>query len=192
MKTNSSSEHRNNYQSGAVLIVALLILLVLTILGVVGLGNMTLEERMAAGYQHAEITFQASDSAANSVIALATEEIFDAGSGAYIPNPDYVATSDPLASAVLTTNPGDTSILTPVEVDTTNVLGVADVATNLTMIYDGTNCAARDNQGYDDNSTVPYDYTIQATANYQVATATTATSSQTIKLRKRFLGSCGP
>lgn len=55
---------RNN-QSGAVLVVALILLLVLTILGVSSMTNTSLEERMAANSQERARAMQAADSGVN-------------------------------------------------------------------------------------------------------------------------------
>jgi len=52
-----------NRQSGAVLIVALVLLLVLTILGVAGMQNTTMEERMAGNYRDRFGAFQAAEAA---------------------------------------------------------------------------------------------------------------------------------
>jgi type IV pilus assembly protein PilX len=48
-------------QRGAVLVVSLLMLLVMTVVGVVGIGTATLEERMAANNRDREVAFQAAE-----------------------------------------------------------------------------------------------------------------------------------
>ncbi|MCU7813382.1 MAG: pilus assembly protein [Candidatus Thiodiazotropha sp. (ex Notomyrtea botanica)] len=48
-------------QSGAVMIVALMLLLVMTVLAVSGIGNSSLEQRMAGNYYHAATSFQAAE-----------------------------------------------------------------------------------------------------------------------------------
>ena len=52
-------------QRGAVLIVALLMLLVMTILGVSGVGNSLLEERMSGNYRQSQASFQSAEFALN-------------------------------------------------------------------------------------------------------------------------------
>ena len=48
-------------QQGAVMIVALMLLLVMTVLAVSGIGNSTLEQRMAGNYYHASTAFQSAE-----------------------------------------------------------------------------------------------------------------------------------
>lgn len=48
-------------QKGAVMIVALMLLLVMTVLAVSGIGNSTLEQRMAGNYYHSSTAFEASE-----------------------------------------------------------------------------------------------------------------------------------
>ena len=72
----------NDKQSGAALIVSLMILLVLTVLGVSSLSGTNLEERMAQNFQHSAMAFQASESAIN--------KVFRAGT---ITDPFYVSSS---------------------------------------------------------------------------------------------------
>jgi type IV pilus assembly protein PilX len=48
-------------QKGAVMIVALMLLLVMTVLAVSGIGNSTLEQRMAGNYYHSATAFQAAE-----------------------------------------------------------------------------------------------------------------------------------
>ncbi|MCU7915459.1 MAG: pilus assembly protein [Candidatus Thiodiazotropha sp. (ex Gloverina cf. vestifex)] len=48
-------------QNGAVMIVALMLLLVMTVLAVSGIGNSSLEQRMAGNYYHAATSFQAAE-----------------------------------------------------------------------------------------------------------------------------------
>lgn len=50
-------------QSGAVLITALVLLLIMTLLGLASMQNTSLEERMAGNMRHANIAFQAAESA---------------------------------------------------------------------------------------------------------------------------------
>jgi len=58
-----NSIHLARKQRGAVLIVALVILLVLTIIGIAGVQNSTLEERMAGNYRDRFTAFQAAETA---------------------------------------------------------------------------------------------------------------------------------
>ena len=50
-------------QQGAALIVSLMMLLVLAIIGISGLSNTNLEERMAQNFEHSNVVFQAAESA---------------------------------------------------------------------------------------------------------------------------------
>lgn len=51
-----------NRQSGAVLVIGLIVLLVVTLLGVAGMNSSLMQERMAANAQNANRTFQAAES----------------------------------------------------------------------------------------------------------------------------------
>ena len=53
--------NRPNRQRGAVLIFALLVLLVMTVLGVSGVGNSVLQERMAGNYQQSHASLQSTE-----------------------------------------------------------------------------------------------------------------------------------
>lgn len=55
-------------QSGAVLVVSLIVLLVLTLLGVAGMNSSMMQERMAANAQHSNRAFQAAESAAGALL----------------------------------------------------------------------------------------------------------------------------
>jgi hypothetical protein len=69
-------------QSGAVLVVALILLLVLTILGVSSMTNTSLEERMAANSQERARAMQAADSGVNLAFrTLNTANVTTAQSG---------------------------------------------------------------------------------------------------------------
>ena len=74
-----------NRQTGAVLIVALVLLLVLTILGVAGMQNTTMEERMAGNYRDRFGAFQAAEAA----LRVGEESIADYGTFSVI---DFGAT----------------------------------------------------------------------------------------------------
>ncbi|CAN0574307.1 pilus assembly PilX family protein [Marinobacter goseongensis] len=55
-------------QTGAVLVVSLIVLLVLTLLGVAGMNSSMMQERMAANAQHSNRAFQAAESAAGALL----------------------------------------------------------------------------------------------------------------------------
>lgn len=55
-------------QSGAVLVVSLIVLLVLTLLGVAGMNSSMMQERMAANAQNSNRAFQAAESAAGALM----------------------------------------------------------------------------------------------------------------------------
>ena len=55
-------------QQGAALIISLMMLLVLAIIGVSGLANTNLEERMSQNFQHSTIAFEAAESAIAKII----------------------------------------------------------------------------------------------------------------------------
>jgi type IV pilus assembly protein PilX len=55
--------NQSQHQSGAVLIVSLIMLLVLTIIGVTSMRSATLEEKMAANSMNYNVTFHAAESA---------------------------------------------------------------------------------------------------------------------------------
>ncbi len=55
-------------QTGAVLVVSLIVLLVLTLLGVAGMNSSMMQERMAANAQHSNRAFQAAESAAGALM----------------------------------------------------------------------------------------------------------------------------
>lgn len=58
-------------QSGAVLIISLLILLVLTLIGISSMEGSLLEEKMAANSQTSTVTFQKAESAIQAAVAIA-------------------------------------------------------------------------------------------------------------------------
>lgn len=57
------------HQTGAVLIISLIILLAMTLLGVASMNTSMMQERMASNAQNTNITFQAAESAVSSVIS---------------------------------------------------------------------------------------------------------------------------
>ncbi|MCP5019051.1 MAG: hypothetical protein GY938_27795 [Ketobacter sp.] len=87
---------RSNGESGAALIVALLILLMVTLIGMTSLKSGLFHERMAFNAQAEELTFQAAETAINGVIAQARfngsllTKIMDSGTNAVV----HCVTSD--------------------------------------------------------------------------------------------------
>ena len=72
---------RNSRQSGASLIVVLILLLVMTLLGLAVLGNTLLEERMSANMFDRSLGFQAAESASRegeALVAAADEALYRA------------------------------------------------------------------------------------------------------------------
>jgi type IV pilus assembly protein PilX len=63
-----------DHQSGAALIIGLLILLVMTVIGVSALNTTTMDSRIAANVQNANIGFQVADSSNNQTIAAMMED----------------------------------------------------------------------------------------------------------------------
>ncbi len=60
--------HPSPKQTGAVLVISLLMLLVMTLIGVTAMSTATLEEKMAANSQYTNMSFQASESAVEGVV----------------------------------------------------------------------------------------------------------------------------
>jgi len=59
-----------NQQTGAALMVSLVLIFMLSVLGVSAMRNATLENQLASNAAHKELTFQAAESAADSVLAI--------------------------------------------------------------------------------------------------------------------------
>lgn len=95
---------RRGRDSGAVLIVALVMLLVLTILGVAGVQNTTLEERMAGNYRDRVSAFQAAEAALRrgeediADLAMFNAMTFNGNDGTYELDPS-VGSLDPVDTA---------------------------------------------------------------------------------------------
>lgn len=111
-------QSKTAYQSGAVLIISLIMLLLLTLVGTTGMQSSSLEEKMAGNLRDKNLAFQAAESALkaaeSSLISPAVLPAFtDAGTGGF-----YTETSTiPTASAILTdsfwtTNPVASSSVT--------------------------------------------------------------------------------
>jgi hypothetical protein len=118
-----------HYQSGAALLVSLMMLVVLAILGISGLANTSLEERMAQNFQHSTIAFEAAESAIGKVIFAG-----DAGNGNSSDYPFYSQASDPLYAAV-SAGVGDTSTVRTYDMDPDNHLGAASLSASATVVY---------------------------------------------------------
>jgi type IV pilus assembly protein PilX len=121
------------HQSGAVLIVSLIMLLLLTLIGTTGMQSTTLEEKMAGNMRNKELAFQAAESALKAAEASLNppplvSTFVDAGTGGFYSNTSTI----PTASAILTdsfwtANPFVTSSVT--------TLG-NDIATPVYIIQD--------------------------------------------------------
>lgn len=120
---NISSQHK---QKGAVLVVSLMMLLVLTVIGVTGLSNTTLEERMSSNFHHTTLAYQAAESALENFFIASDPEV----SG----NPFYVLADDPMVDA---TNAGIDDESTVVTYDPEGHLTNASLNTSTTVIYKG-------------------------------------------------------
>jgi type IV pilus assembly protein PilX len=107
-----------SHQSGAVLIISLIVLLLLTLIGASSIQTTSLEEKMAGNLRDRNLAFQAAESALNAAEASldppnALPAFTDAGSGGF-----YTETSTiPTAAAILadsfwTSNPNATSTVT--------------------------------------------------------------------------------
>ena len=79
-------------QTGAVLVVALIMLLALTLIGVSGLSSTTMEERMAGNMRDINTAFQAAEAAlreGENLLTGAVPPTFDNTNGLYTPAPPY-------------------------------------------------------------------------------------------------------
>jgi len=125
------------YQSGAVLIVSLIILLLLMLIGTTGMQSTSLEEKMAGNLRDKDLAFQAAESALKgaetSLNPAALPTFSDVGTGGFYSDTSTI----PTAAAILTdsfwtTNPVATSsvttlgngIVTPLYI--IQVMGAAD------------------------------------------------------------------
>lgn len=115
-----------NHQKGAVLIVSLLLLLVLTVIGVTGLSNTSLEERMSGNFHHSMLAYQAAESALEKIIIASDPEVNE--------NPFYVEADDPMIDA---TNAGIDSTDTVVADNFDANLNGTSLITATTVIYQG-------------------------------------------------------
>ncbi|MDI1279507.1 PilX N-terminal domain-containing pilus assembly protein [Methylobacter sp.] len=111
-------QSKSAYQSGAVLIISLIMLLLLTLIGTTGMQSTSVEEKMAGNLRDKNLAFQAAESALkaaeSSLISPAVLPTFtDAGTGGFYKDTSTI----PTASAILTdsfwtTNPVATSSVT--------------------------------------------------------------------------------
>lgn len=122
-------------QNGAVLFVSLMLLIVMSIIGVTAISGTSMEERMAHNYQHTALSFQATESAIQSIINAG-----DPGGAGEFENPFYDVDEDPLVSSM---NAG-INVVTPtitVDMDPDDHLGSASLITDSVVIFRGaTNC----------------------------------------------------
>lgn len=108
--------HSPQHQSGAVLVVSLIMLLLLTIIGVTSMQTTSLEEKMAGNMRDKNLAFQAAESAlkaAEASLSPILPAFSDAGTGGFYSNTSTI----PTAAAILTdtfwtANPVATSTVT--------------------------------------------------------------------------------
>lgn len=116
-------------QHGAALIVSLMMLMVMAIIGVSGLANTNLEERMAQNFQHTTIAFQAAESAIGKIVIAG-----DPGGTESNDNPFYDETTDPLLQS-LDAGVDDTSTVVTYDMDPDGHLANTDVSADATIVY---------------------------------------------------------
>jgi|GEM_PF-2967301 len=81
----------SQHQNGAVLFTGLMLLLVLTLLGLSSVQNSTIEAKIANNYTQRNITFQAADSAINSIATQAViSQTLSAGGAIQVSNVDSI------------------------------------------------------------------------------------------------------
>ena len=116
-------------QQGAALIVSLMMLLVLAIIGISGLSNTSLEERMAQNFEHSNVVFQAAESGIAKVLLISNR-----GNGIAADFPFYSQASDPLIIAYAA-GAGDTSTVEAYDMDPGHTLGGASLSASVTVSY---------------------------------------------------------
>ena len=124
------------HQSGAVLIVSLMIMLVMTIIGISALSGTTLEEKMAHNYQQSMIVFQGAETAIEKIIIAG-----DPGGAGIYDNPFYDVDQDPLVTS-LSAGLNDTSTVVAYDetvMDPNNYVANAKLTTSSTVSFKGTN-----------------------------------------------------
>ena len=82
-------------QTGAVLIVSLMIMLVMTMIGVSALSGTSLEEKMAHNFQQSMIVFQGAETAIEKIVIAG-----DPGGAGVFDNPFYNVANDPLVTSL--------------------------------------------------------------------------------------------
>jgi type IV pilus assembly protein PilX len=107
-------------QRGAALLISLLILIVLTIIGITGLSNTTLEERMSHNFQQSTMAYQGAESAIENILVTSNPEPDQ--------NPNYNPDNDPMIDAV---NAGKDDTSTVVSYTPAG----SDVETDTTVVY---------------------------------------------------------
>lgn len=115
---NMYTHHSLQHQSGAVLVVSLIMLLLLTIIGVTGVQSTSLEEKMAGNLRDKNLAFQAAESALNAaekslVPPAALPAFVAAGTGGFYtvnPTPN-LSDSEIVKYSFWTTNPVATSLV---------------------------------------------------------------------------------
>ena len=122
-------------QKGAVLFVSLMMLIVMSIIGVTAISGTSMEERMAHNFQHTALSFQATESAIQSIINAG-----DPGGAGEFENPFYNVNADPLVSSLS----AGINVATPkitLDMDPDNLLGSATLLTDSVVTFRGTtNC----------------------------------------------------
>lgn len=91
---------RKNQQQGAALIVSLIMLLLLTLIGVAGMQNTLLQERMVGSMRDRQMAQQAAEAA----LRYAEAQIKDAASYDTVPNAVTIATTNALLRKIGSTN----------------------------------------------------------------------------------------
>lgn len=129
-QTNVQSMNQSR-QQGAALIVSLMLLVVLAIIGITGMSNTSMEERMSQNFEHSNIVFQAAESGISKVVLLS-----NAGNLNPTDFPFYDENTDPMITAK---NAGlnDTSTVKTYNMDPNGELGGASLSTSVTVSYIG-------------------------------------------------------
>jgi len=154
-------------QTGAALIVSLIILSVLTVIGVSALSRTKLEGMMSHNYKYSMKVFQATESAIEKVIISG-----DVGGAGVNDNPFYSADADPLITAMNAGLDDVSTVVTNTNIDQSNT---APINTTSTVSYKGTSVCPE--TSYDE--LVCYVFDITATASIDL-TSTKDTHVQTV------------
>ncbi len=119
-------------QTGAALIVSLMLLLIMTLIGVSSIGTTNLEERMAHNFQNSTVVFQATESAINKIITAGNP-----GGSGVDDNPFYVEANDPLVAAINTGIGASTTVVTQNMDPNSHLAGGATLTSTSTLVYNG-------------------------------------------------------